>query len=172
MPTLSSDFDGLTAFSQPHQYFQKIDGPDLEYNSRAINSENYRSWRHATGKDGKTKDGRNKKCYGNAADIEYADMRTLDAGILLAGLDPCPSRDMQFTKGRLAVIGRRIADLVTRERSQMVRKFHHPSDMAKEIPRGSPGFDNLAPVAPMAKSLGEACIRCIASLGRAQVSSH
>ena len=37
-------------------------------------------------------DGPNKKCYDGAAEITYANMRFLDASILLNGLDPAVSR--------------------------------------------------------------------------------
>ena len=83
LPTLSSSFDNLTAVSRPFEYFQKVDAPEAEYESRAVHSENYRSWRHANGLDGKSKNGQNKKCYDGAAEIAYDDMRILDAGVLL-----------------------------------------------------------------------------------------
>ena len=73
---------------------------------------------------------------------------------------------MQFTPGRLAIVGRRIASLVTRGRSQVVRKYHHPSDAARDKRKDQPGYDNLAAVAPMLKSMGMMCKQSIKSPGR------
>ena len=50
-------------------------------------------------------DGPNKKCYDGAAEITYANMRFLDASILLNGLDPAVSREKMFPSNRLAIVG-------------------------------------------------------------------
>ena len=80
--------------------------PGVPYD-RANNSESYRFLRHAKALDGKTKDGHHKKCYGKAAEITYADMRYLDAYVLLSGLDPAVSREMLHGGGRLACVDSR-----------------------------------------------------------------
>jgi hypothetical protein len=90
-PSLGEEYDLLKSASPPEEWFKMRDAPDQEYHDRANNSERYRSIRHAKGLDGNTKDGRNKKCYGKAAEITYADMRYLDAYVLLSGLDPAIS---------------------------------------------------------------------------------
>ena len=72
--------------------------------------------------------------------LTYADMRLLDAAILLNGLDPAVSRAKQFSKERLAIIGHRVSHLFTEERYKMVRKFLHPSDPTKNKPKGTPGL--------------------------------
>lgn len=107
LPKLGPEYNHLTVKSEPYQWFQMRDAPDEEYYERAANSENYRSWRAARGLDGKNKAGANRKSYGNAAEITYADMRTLDAYILLGGLDPAVSRAKVHDGNRLAIIGHR-----------------------------------------------------------------
>ena len=122
LPVLSELFDGLTSKSSPYEFFEKLDAPDSEYLKRAVNSENYRDWRVAHKMDGMGKDGMAKRSYRDAAQIEYADMRLLDAAILLNGLDPAVSRHHQFSKERLAIIGHRVAHLFNEDRYKMVRK--------------------------------------------------
>lgn len=60
-----------------------------------------------------------------------------------------------FETDRFAVKGHRVGDLFEVRRYYMVRKFHHPTDPKKAIPRGQPGYDNLFQVASMLQSLQE-----------------
>ena len=166
LPTLGSSYDHLTIESYPSEWFKMRDAPDQEYTDRANNSEAYRSLRHAKGSDGKNAAGKNKKCYGNAAEIEYEDMRYLDAYHLLGGLDPAVSREKLHDSDRLAVVGHRPADLFNLDRSQMVRKFHHPADPATAIPKGQPGHDNLHQVSPILKSLSKTTRKADVSNGK------
>ena len=91
LPVLSELFDGLTSKSSPYEFFEKLDAPDSEYLKRAVNSENYRDWRVAHKMDGMGKDGMAKRSYRDAAQIEYADMRLLDAASSSTASTP-PSR--------------------------------------------------------------------------------
>lgn len=152
-PEVAPAFGHLTWQSQPHEFFQVIDAPDREYMDRAANSELYRSYRHYHELDGRNKNNEAIKSYDGAAPVHYADMRYLDAVVLLNGLDPAVSREKMFDTERLAVKGHRAGDLFDRMRYYMVRKFHHPTDNKKAIPRGQPGFDNLFQVANMLESL-------------------
>ena len=152
LPWLGNTFDGLTLKSAPHEWFQKMDAPEEEYHERAANSEKYRAHRFLHDLDGP-----GKRCYDGAGEMQYADMRGMDAFLLLGGLDPAVSRDKIFASNRLAVVGHRGADLFTKERMQFVRKFFHPSDPTKATPKGQAGHDNLHQVAPMLKSLSQTC---------------
>ena len=116
LPVLSKAFDGLTSKSRPCEWFKVVDAPDKEYQERAANSENYRSWRHAMGSDGKDGQGNNKKCYDGAGKITATDMRLLDASIILNGLDPVVSRNKQHSHERLAIVGHRVGHLFTESR--------------------------------------------------------
>ena len=113
---LSKAFDGLTSKSRPHGWFKIVDAPDQEYHERGSNSENYRSWWHAYGLDGKDKHGNNKRCYDGAGKITATDMRLLDASIILNGLDPVVSRNKQHSHERLAIVGHRVGHLFTESR--------------------------------------------------------
>ena len=115
-PVLSKAFDGLTSKSRPHGWFKIVDAPDQEYHERGSNSENYRSWWHAYGLDGKDKHGNNKRCYDGAGKITATDMRLLDASIILNGLDPVVSRNKQHSHERLAIVGHRVGHLFTESR--------------------------------------------------------
>ena len=132
---------------------------------RAVNSESYRAWRALYKKDGKGPDGSGKKCYNGATPITYADIRTLDASIILNGLDVAVSREKVYAHDRLAVVGHRSADLFTRDREQMVRKFHHPSDVTEAIPKGQPGHDNMHQVTRMINHVEKASREALDDLG-------
>ena len=119
-PSLGEEYDHLKSASPPEEWFKMRDAPDQEYHDRANNSERYRSIRHAKGLDGKTKDGRNKKCYGKAAEITYADMRYLDAYVLLSGLDPAIS--VWCGKGVWSVEGWRGAPV---PRPSHIQRYHN-----------------------------------------------
>ena len=86
LPKLGKLFDGLDHDSEPWRFFEACDALEQEYRDRATNSEKYRYHRFI-----KDLDGPGKKCYDGAADITYADMRYLDAALLLNGLDPAVS---------------------------------------------------------------------------------
>ena len=86
LPKLGKLFDGLDHDSEPWRFFAACDAPEQEYRDRATNSEKYRYHRFI-----KDLDGPGKKFYDGAADITYADMRYLDAALLLNGLDPAVS---------------------------------------------------------------------------------
>ena len=86
------------------------------------------------------------RSYDGAAKITASDMRLMDAAIILNGLVPAASRDLQFASGRLAVKGKRVADLLTRERYYFLRKFHHPGNPVTAKKKGDAGYDNLAQV--------------------------
>jgi hypothetical protein len=79
-------FEGLDHDSETWSFFAVCDAPEQEYRDRATNSEKYRAHRFI-----KDLDGPGKKCYDGAAEITYADMRYLDAALLLNGLDPAVS---------------------------------------------------------------------------------
>jgi hypothetical protein len=130
-----------------------MDAPEDEYTLRAANSEKYRAYRAYWDLDGPN----GKKCYGDAGEMQYADMRYSDAFILVNGLDPAVSREKIYASNRLAVVGHRGADLLNRSRMQFIRKFHHPSDQRTAVQKGQPGNDNLHQVAPMLKSLLKTC---------------
>ncbi|KAL3893172.1 MAG: hypothetical protein SGPRY_014414, partial [Prymnesium sp.] len=82
-------------------------GGDREYSERAANSELYRSYRHFHELDGRNQNNDPVKSYEGAAAIKYADMRYLDASVLLNGLDPAVNLDLMFENDRLAVKGHR-----------------------------------------------------------------
>ena len=96
LPWLDGTFDGLTSKSSPAEWFAKVDAPDKEYEMRAANSEKYRSYRFLHDLDGPS-----KKCYDGAGEMQVADMRMMDAFLLLGGLDPAVSRDKIFESNRL-----------------------------------------------------------------------
>ena len=151
-PTLGEDLAHLKWTDDPVAWFKPFDAPDSEYELRATNSEKYRSFRH-----GRDMDGVGKRSYGDACKIEVADMRMLDAFILLSGLDPAVSRRHIYDSNRLAIIGHRGAELLNLQRLQMLRKFHHPSDPFAKKEKGQPGYDNLHQVSPMLKSFSQTC---------------
>ena len=157
VPVLGSEFGHLDVDSAYAEWFKMFDAPEDEYMERAANSEGYRHYRALHKLDGKNADGAGKRCYDGAGKITYADMRHLDAKILLDGLDPAVSRAKVYAGGRPAVVGHRSAELFTQDRETMVRKFHHPSDPAKKTTKGQPGHDNLHQVAPVAKSVLKMC---------------
>jgi len=138
-PWLGDDLAHLKWDDAPELWFEAFVAPESEYKERASNSQKYRGWRAGNDMDGP--DG--KMSYDGAADIEVADMYMLDAFILLAGLDPAVSREKLFASNRLAVVGHRGADLLNRDRLQMLRKFFHPSDPYKKVEKGKAGYDNL-----------------------------
>jgi hypothetical protein len=74
LPWLDPTFDGLTTKSAPHEWFQKMDAPEEEYALRAANSEKYRAHRFLHDLDGP-----GKKCYDGAGEMQYSDMRMMDA---------------------------------------------------------------------------------------------
>lgn len=154
-PQVAAAHSHLTWESLPHEIFQVMDAPESEYNDRAANSELYRSFRHYNELDGRNKKNEPIKSYDGAATIHYADMRYLDATVLLNGLDPAANRSLMFAEDRFAVKGHRVGDLFEVKRYQMVRKFHHPTDNKKAIPRGQVGYDNLFQVANMLQTLQE-----------------
>lgn len=148
-PTLAPHLDHLTASSPPHEFFMAVDAPDAEYELRARNSEVYRYWRAIYDMDGPGA----VRVYDGAAKIEYADMRYMDAAVLLHGLDPAVSRAKMFCVDTLAVKGHRVGDLFTEKRYKVLRKFHHPGDVRRPCAqRGKPGYDNLHQLTPMLES--------------------
>lgn len=153
LPQISPAFEHLTWESQPHEFFQVMDASDREYSERAANSELYRSHRQFHELDGRNQNNYTVKSYDGAAAMKYSDMRYLDASGLLNGLDPAVSRDLMFENDHLAVKGPRVSDLFERKRYFMVRKFHHPTDPKKTIPRGQQSYDNLFQVSNMLQSL-------------------
>lgn len=153
LPTPAPHLNHLTAFSQPHEFFQAVDAPEAEYQQRADNSNVYRTWRALYDMDGK-----GVVCYEGAASIQYADMRYMDAAVLLHGLDPAVSRRKQFVVDTLAVKGHRVGDLFDEKRYKFVRKFHHPNDpRLPEADKKQSVYDNLHQVAPMLATLAQCC---------------
>ncbi|KAL1499816.1 hypothetical protein AB1Y20_012501 [Prymnesium parvum] len=155
-PRLAPHLAHLTTASEPHEFFQAVDAPEEEYTNRARHSELYRTHRKYF-----ELDGQGVACYEDAANIEYADMRYLDAAVLLHGLDPAVSREKQFVTHTLAVKGHRVADLFDEKRYKCVRKFHHPGDIRQAKQKGHPLYDNLHQVAPMLDSLAAVGVRAV-----------
>ena len=75
-------------------------------------------------------------------------MRLLDAWHILQGLDPAVSRGKVYAHDTLAIKGHRGADLLSRDRLYMRRKFHHPGDPTLKKKKGEAGYDNLGQVCP------------------------
>ena len=163
-PQLGEQFDELTPRSRPWQFFKRLDASDEDYQERARNSERYRDWRAGYDMDGPN----GKRCYDGAGKITEADMRLLDAALLLNGLDPAVSRHHQFSTDRLAIKGHRVGDLFHENRLKMIRKFFHPANPYKKVEEGAPGYDNLYQVAPVLKHLLKACILMLQEHGKAK----
>lgn len=158
-PTLGPEYNHLTVDSPPEEWFVMRDAPEAEYHDRAANSDGYRSWRHtrmaltASRRTARTRSATTARRTSRTRTCATTTHTTSSS----ASTPPCRARRTTTAIGSPSSHGHRSADIFNLQRVQFIRKFHHPADPSKRVPKGQQGYDNLYQVLPMLKSFQKDC---------------